>query len=102
MADDGEKALKLAKQLERRIAALEKKVADDAKASAAWEKAQTDWVKEIDKKLSKAVTDLGKGAVDDYNTLDKKIVDLNNQQAKEMNQIVDWVQKTFSKKGVLG
>ena len=109
MADDGEKALKLAKHLEARLAALEKKFADQVKKSEAWEKTQSDWIEKIDKKLTKAVNDLakdvaalGKADVDNFTRLDKKMVDLNNTQASEMKQIIAWVQKNFSTKGIFG
>lgn len=104
MADDAAKALKIAQENEKQIVLLWKALARFEKDQNAWEKKQTDYIKNIDKKLVEGHNTQTKYITDLHNDQDTRFTKLHNEQDKKFsdahNKLVAWVDKTFDKKGL--
>ncbi len=104
MADNGDKALKLAQQNEKQIVLLWKKIARFEKTQNDWEKEQMKYIARVEKNLVDAVNAANKTIADLHAAQDKRMSELHNKQDKKFvdshNKLVAWVNKTFDKKGI--
>ncbi len=93
MAENADKALKLAQENEKQVILLWKKIARFEKSQHEWEKKQMNYIARLEKNLLDAI-----------NSSNKKVTDLHNKQDKKFanahNKLVAWINKTFDRKGI--